>query len=54
MAMSRYCAYNRCIHTLADVIIINSTHADFVLRVVFSWGVFVTITTQAKVVSYYD
>jgi hypothetical protein len=34
IAMNGYCAYNKAIHNLADVIIVNSTRANLVSRTI--------------------
>lgn len=40
------------IHTLADVVIVNSIRANLVSQATSYWGVITTIATQAKIVSY--
>jgi hypothetical protein len=42
------------IHTLANIIIIDLTCADLVLRITFSKGMAKMIVVETKVVSYHD
>jgi hypothetical protein len=49
MTISGYCVNDIC--TLVDVIIVDPTHANFVLRAASSQGVATTIVTQLKIVS---
>jgi hypothetical protein len=39
--------------TLANVVIVDATHANIVSQAISSWGVDMTIVVKAKVVSYY-
>jgi hypothetical protein len=42
-------------HILANVVIVDSIHANLVLRVIFSFlGVITMIVAQAKIASYYN
>jgi hypothetical protein len=40
------------IHTLADIVIVDPTHADLVSQATFSQGMVVTIVAQANIMSY--
>ncbi len=42
------------IRTLANVFIVDPTHANFVSQTTYSQGVDATITTQTKIVSHCD
>jgi hypothetical protein len=41
-------------HTLVNVVTVDSTCANFLSQIAFSWGVVAMIAIQAKIVSYRD
>jgi hypothetical protein len=40
--------------TLANIIIVDPTHVNLISQVAYSWGMVITIATQAKFVSHWD
>jgi hypothetical protein len=42
------------IHTLANIVIVDLIHVNLISQVAYSWGMIITIATQAKIVSHCD